>query len=123
MDQQVRSAWPDLLNDIARTLNPAHAAMFQAFPVEYYWSTHQSEWATDIMFRDARSLAALYPNLVHHAMTTFAESGRAALPRPQGPGQRQHPAPAASGSGQRHEAAPRTGAGQAPRRGELGHDV
>jgi len=71
MDQQLRSAWPDLLNDIARTLNPAHAAMFQAFPVEYYWSTHQSEWATDIMFRDARSLAALYPNLVHHAMTTF----------------------------------------------------
>jgi len=71
MAEQVRSAWPDLLNHLARSMNPAHEAMFQACPMEYYWSTYQSEWATDIMFRDAGSLAKLYPNLVHHAMTTF----------------------------------------------------
>jgi hypothetical protein len=72
MDQQVRSAWPDLLDGIARSLNPTHAAMFEASPIQYYWSTYQSEWATDIMFRDRRTLAGLYPKLVHHAMTTFA---------------------------------------------------
>jgi hypothetical protein len=64
MDQQLQAAWPDLLNAIARELNPAHEAMFQAFPIEYYWSTYQSEWATDILFRDAGSLARLYPRLV-----------------------------------------------------------
>jgi hypothetical protein len=61
-----------LLDGIAHGLNPAHEAMFQAFPMNYYWSTYQSEWATDILFRDPGSLAALYPKLVRHAMTTFA---------------------------------------------------
>jgi len=71
MDQQVQAAWPALLNGIARSLNPEHEPMFQAFPVEYYWSTYQSEWATDILFRDARTLDRLYPKLVQHGLTTF----------------------------------------------------
>lgn len=44
MDRQVRAAWPELLNGIARSLNPEQEPMFQAFPVEYCWSTYQSEW-------------------------------------------------------------------------------
>jgi hypothetical protein len=71
MHQQVRAAWPELLDTIARELNPLHGEMFQAWPAEYYWSTYQSEWATDILFRDAASLAGLYPKLVHHGLTTF----------------------------------------------------
>ena len=71
MDQQVQAAWPELLSGIARSLNPQHETMFRACPIEYYWSTHQSEWATDILFRDSRSLARLYPKLVHHGLTTF----------------------------------------------------
>jgi hypothetical protein len=71
MDQQVRAAWPELLAGIARSLNPLHEAMFQACPIEYYWSAWQSEWATGIMFRDAASLARLCPKLVHHGLTTF----------------------------------------------------
>jgi hypothetical protein len=72
MDRQVHSDWPDLLARIARSLNPAHAAMFAGFPMEpYYWSCYQSEWATDVMFRDPAVLARLYPNLVHHGLTTF----------------------------------------------------
>ena len=43
MDQQLRSDWPMLLGDIARSLNPLHTTMFPAFPMEYYWSTYQSE--------------------------------------------------------------------------------
>ncbi len=71
MDRQVQAAWPDLLNGIARSLNPQHEAMFQAFPVHYYWSTYQSEWATDILFRNSASLARLYPTLVQHGLTSF----------------------------------------------------
>jgi hypothetical protein len=37
----------------------------------YYWSTFQSEWATDILFRDAATLARLYPKLVQHGLLTF----------------------------------------------------
>jgi hypothetical protein len=71
MDRQVQAAWPDLLNGIARGLNPRHEVMFRAFPVDYYWSTYQSEWATDILFRNSASLARLYPRLVQHGLTTF----------------------------------------------------
>lgn len=72
MDQQLQSAWPALLTAaIARSLNPQHEAMFAAFPVEYYWSTYQNEWATDLMFRNPAVLARLYPRLVHHGLTTF----------------------------------------------------
>ena len=71
MDRQVRSDWPERLNRIAHSLNPRHAAMFAAYPMQYYWSTYQSEWATDIMFRRAATLAHLYPRLVQHGLTTF----------------------------------------------------
>lgn len=71
MDQQLRSDWPVLLSEIARSLNPLHERMFAAFPMEYYWSTYQSEWATDIMFGKAAALAHLYPRLVQHGLTSF----------------------------------------------------
>src|SRR3989304_5259753 len=39
--------------------------------MQYYWSAYQTEWATDIMFKDPRTLAELYPLLVRHAMEHF----------------------------------------------------
>ncbi len=71
MDRQVRANWPRLLNGLARQLNPIHAELFRAYPVSYYWSTYQSEWATDLVFRDAEVLRRLYPRWLHHALTPF----------------------------------------------------
>jgi len=71
-DGQRRMHWADALNAIARTLNPIHEEIFRAYKVNYYWSTHQSEWATDVVFKDASVLKRLYPRFVHHGMTTFA---------------------------------------------------
>jgi hypothetical protein len=71
MDRQLAANWPRLLNRIARQLNPAHEKIFGDFRAPYYWSAFQSEWATDVMFRDRGSLDALYPSLIHHGMTTF----------------------------------------------------
>jgi hypothetical protein len=71
MDEQLKTAWPELLNALARGLNPKHEEMFQKHPLEYYWSVYQSEWASDVMFRDPSALARLYPTLVRHGMTTF----------------------------------------------------
>ena len=72
MDQQLRANWPELLDGVAKQLNPIHGEIFQKHPVSYYWSTYQSEWAIDIVFREAAELRRLYPRLVHHAMTTFS---------------------------------------------------
>ena len=42
------------------------------YPVEYYWTVYQSEWATDVVFRSSHTLAALYPRLVEAGIGTFA---------------------------------------------------
>lgn len=71
MNTQLEANWSELLDGIARLLNPIHDEIFRRFPVSYYWSTYQSEWATDIVFRKAEDLRRLYPLFLHHAMTTF----------------------------------------------------
>lgn len=70
-DQQLCTDWPNALDAIARSLNPLHPQIFQPWPQDYYWSAYQTEWATDILFRDPRCLAAFYPALVQHAMAHF----------------------------------------------------
>ena len=72
MDKQLAVNWPTLLDKLARMINPAHDQIFKKYPVAYYWTAHQSEWATDITFRDRASLERCYPALVHHGMTTFS---------------------------------------------------
>jgi len=71
MDQQLRTHWPVVLNRIAHRLNPAHKAMLAPFEESYYWSTHQSEWATDIMFKSPTALAKIYPTLVRSGICVF----------------------------------------------------
>ena len=53
-------------------LNPIHGKIFKSFPIRYYWSAIESEWASDIAFKSPADLAAIYPPLVLHAMTTFS---------------------------------------------------
>jgi len=72
MDEQLKTDWPRMLNGIAQALNPVHGEIFREFPQSYYWSVHQSEWATDVMFKSPGDLAALYLRLVRHGMSTFA---------------------------------------------------
>jgi hypothetical protein len=74
MNQQLRVSWPKLLDDIIDELNPIRHTMFgklRGIRLPYYWSVAQSEWATDIIFRDPQALAPLYPRLVQHAITSF----------------------------------------------------
>ncbi|MBC8423785.1 hypothetical protein H8E07_06640 [bacterium] len=69
---QLATDWPAALTAIARSINPLHDAIFEPSPMDYYWSAYQTEWATDVMFRDPAALAALYPALVKHATHHFA---------------------------------------------------
>ena len=71
LDQQVKVPWREHLDGIADQLHPRRAELFDDFPASYYWSTYQSEWATDGVFRHPAVLQRLYPLLLHHAVTTF----------------------------------------------------
>jgi hypothetical protein len=72
--RQARRNWPQALDRLAAELNPAHGQMFGNFPVNYYWTTYQSEWAIDVGFRRAAVLRRWYPRLVHYAMTALAST-------------------------------------------------
>jgi hypothetical protein len=71
MDEQLQTNWPAALTAIARSLNPLHAEILAPWPMDYYWSGYQTEWATDIVFKEPKALAAIYPALVDHAMHHF----------------------------------------------------
>jgi hypothetical protein len=71
MNKQLTTDWSRELDAIGRLLNPAHDTIFEPWPMNYYWSAYQTEWATDLMFKDPRSLATIYPALVEHAMRHF----------------------------------------------------
>lgn len=72
MSSFLRSPWSALLNEIACQLNPIHQELFGDFKLQYYWSVHQSEWATDILFKDPKKLENIYPSLLRQGLTTFA---------------------------------------------------
>jgi hypothetical protein len=67
--RQLHTDWPKQLDRLIKRCHPAHATMFQAIPLHYYWSADETEWATDVMFRSPELLAEVYPQFVRHAMT------------------------------------------------------
>jgi hypothetical protein len=60
--------WARVLRVFATRVNPLLRG-HQLRP--YYWSLEESEYATDVLFRDRASLQALYPALVTHAFQHF----------------------------------------------------
>lgn len=71
LDEQLRTAWPTTLDALLTRIHPLHEDIFRATPMPYWWVAYQTEWATDLLFKDAASLAALYPALVRHAVDHF----------------------------------------------------
>jgi len=71
MNTQLAADWKTLLGEIAHRINPAHDEMFEPLSLSYYWSIHQSEWATDILFKSPCALAKIYPALIQHGIRTF----------------------------------------------------
>ena len=60
MNEQLRTRWPQLLEQIMRDLNPLHPAMLGKFRAPYYWSVYRAEWASDVMFKRPSDLASIY---------------------------------------------------------------
>lgn len=72
MHRQLNTNWPAKFDRIARMLNPIHGKIFAKYPLPYYWSAFQSEWATDIVFKDPDFLPRLYPRLLIHGIVNSA---------------------------------------------------
>lgn len=73
MDQLIRMNWPTVLGGLLGAFWPSmQAGLLPDGPHRYYWTIRQSELATDVMFKDAGSLAAVYPRLCRHAIEGLA---------------------------------------------------
>lgn len=70
LDQLTALNWREVLAALAERANPWLADAELDLP-GYYWSVRQGEYATDVMFRDAACLQAIYPALVRHAIDQF----------------------------------------------------
>lgn len=68
LDALVTRKWGKFLNRLARRVNPLLDPRSGLGLQDYYWTIRQSEVATDVMFRDAAAVAAIYPRLVSHAI-------------------------------------------------------
>jgi hypothetical protein len=61
--------WPQILHSYARRVNPLLDGILGE--QRYYWVTAQSEYSTDVLFRNRAALSELYPRLISHGMKCF----------------------------------------------------
>jgi hypothetical protein len=74
MDKQLEFNWPEQLDRILRDNHPLAGEICQPLGLRYYWTTQESEYATDVMFKHPGALERLYPALVRHAITSFSSA-------------------------------------------------
>lgn len=72
MDKQLETQWPETLNRLVLEHHPLSQEICRPLNLSYYWSAEESEYATDIMFKNPEALGAIYPGLVHHAISSFS---------------------------------------------------
>lgn len=68
LDRLLSLKWKRFLDPLARRVNPWLNPKGEVVFWRYYWTIRESEFATDILFRDRESLAKIYPALVNHAI-------------------------------------------------------
>ncbi|MGO9256877.1 MAG: hypothetical protein ACLQU1_11315 [Bryobacteraceae bacterium] len=71
-DQQRKVHGAEHFDGIARQVHPLSPRSGRKHPLTYRWTCSDSEWATDLVFRDAAQLRRLYPQWVHLRMVSFS---------------------------------------------------
>ncbi len=74
MEEQLKTYWAELLDGFAKQLNPLHTSLFERYETRYYWTVFQSEWATDVVFKDGGFLRRLMPLLVRHGLLSYGSA-------------------------------------------------
>lgn len=73
LDEQLKTNWVQLFDPIARRVHPLlFSELCVNYPMKYFWTCQDSEWAFDLMFRRPAQLRALVPRLLHLGIVTFS---------------------------------------------------
>lgn len=70
-EAQHRVDWPGLLEGLLDLTHPLHAKITAPLNLSYYWTALQSEHATDLLCKDEKTLAEIYPMWVRHGLNSF----------------------------------------------------
>jgi hypothetical protein len=71
LDELLDYDWQGFLTAYAHCVNPWSRPDNALGLRDYYWTFRQTEYATDVLFRDEKALAHIYPALVRHAVEQF----------------------------------------------------
>jgi hypothetical protein len=71
LDEQPRTAWPALLDELLRPVHPLHPGHLGRLPVAYNWTVSQSEWATDVAFARRADLQEWYGRWLRQAVRDY----------------------------------------------------
>src|SRR5436309_2004876 len=69
LNQQLEVNWSERLQPIAE--RPLHGEIFRNFEAQYYWSSFQCEWATDVLLQPG-TLEWLEPLMLRHGLLHFS---------------------------------------------------
>jgi hypothetical protein len=72
LDEQGRTDWPALLQDLVAPIQPLWTHLHDQARTPYYWMTEQSEWATDITFHTPDFMAQWYPRWIRHGIDALS---------------------------------------------------
>jgi hypothetical protein len=68
-DAQLRTDWVALCEQLRRTYHPLHEKIAQPLQgLSYYWTAPQTEFASDVLFREQATLERLIPRLMLHGI-------------------------------------------------------
>lgn len=89
MDKQLQTDWPKLLGELQERNCPGLKTVLGGYPLDYYWSADETEWATDVVFNSSSHLDELFPKLARYGlfiaqspaiMRFLGRSGKGRLP-------------------------------------------
>jgi len=76
LGEQLKTNWVQLFDPIARQVHPLlFSNMCVNYPMKYFWTCQDSEWAIDLMFRNSEQLRRLVPPLLHLGVVSFSSPG------------------------------------------------
>ena len=72
LDGQLRVNWSRRLHEVRGWVHPTHPELLGKYKADYYWTLSQSEWATDVLFRDRQELQRRYGSWLRFALTSYS---------------------------------------------------
>jgi len=73
LKEPLKTNWVQLFDPIVQQVHPLlFSERCVHYPMKYFWTCQDSEWATDLVFRNPEQLRRLVPQLLHLGIVSFS---------------------------------------------------